>query len=100
MRSDLPENTRTVSIPDLKLFSDPSGGLGVTEREGIGVTERECAPSLLSFDSGRQQQKKLRVNASVIIERHGTYSSSRASRTWQTCLRERAGDERGREKDV
>ena len=99
MRSDLPENTRTVSIPDLKLFSDPSGGLGVTEREGIGVTERECAPSLLSFDSG-WQQKKLRVNGSVIIERHGTYSSSRASKTWQTCLRERAGDERGREKDV
>ena len=56
MRSDLPENTRTVSIPDLKLFSDPSGGLGVTEREGIGVTERECAPSLLSFDSGQQQK--------------------------------------------
>lgn len=47
---DVPEKTRTVSIPERKLFSDPSGGLGVTERDGIGVTEREWAPSLLSFD--------------------------------------------------
>lgn len=49
---DLPENTRIVSIPDLKVFS-PSDGRGVTEREGIGVTEREWAPSLLSFDSAK-----------------------------------------------
>lgn len=42
-----------VSMPERKFDSDPSGGFGVTEREGIGVTEREMTPdSLLSFDSG------------------------------------------------
>ena len=44
-----------VRVPERKLFSAPSGGLGVTEREGIGVTEREPPPfSFESFDdSGR-----------------------------------------------
>ena len=43
-----------VSVPERKLFSAPSGGFGVTEREGMGVTEREAPPfSLVSFvDSG------------------------------------------------
>ena len=40
-----------VRVPDLKLFSAPSGGFGVTEREGMGVTEREAPFSFESFDS-------------------------------------------------
>ena len=39
-----------VRVPERKVFSVPSGGLGVTEREGMGVTEREEAPfSFVSF---------------------------------------------------
>ena len=55
---------RIVSIP--VRISPPSGGFGVTEREGIGVTEREITPfSLLSFDSAERgragEQSVLRV---------------------------------------
>lgn len=40
-----------VRVPERKLFSAVSGGLGVTEREGMGVTEREVEPfSLVSFE--------------------------------------------------
>ena len=50
-----PEKMRMVRVPERKLFSAPSGGFGVTEREGMGVTEREpeLRPpfSFVSFDS-------------------------------------------------
>lgn len=40
-----------VRVPERKVFSTPSGGLGVTEREGMGVTERDAPFSFESFDS-------------------------------------------------
>ena len=40
---------RIVRVPERKLLSVPSGGLGVTDREGMGVTEREPFP--FSFES-------------------------------------------------
>lgn len=46
-----PENMRIVRRPWRRLFSEASGGLGVTARDGIGVTERDTTPfSLLSLD--------------------------------------------------
>ena len=49
-----------VRVPERKLLSAPSGGLGVTEREGMGVTERELWPfSLWSFVSSAGWQDGL-----------------------------------------
>lgn len=68
-----------VRVPERKLLSVPSGGFGVTEREGMGVTERETAPvSLVSFEDSRCP-----LAAHSVLETHGgTHSSRRASRTW------------------
>ena len=59
MRAGSPEKMRMVRVPERKLFSAPSGGFGVTEREGMGVTEREAEPfSFVSFeDSGDESQR-------------------------------------------
>ena len=70
-RQDRPEKIRIVSMPVRRLLSEPSGGFGVTEREGIGVTERETTPfSLLSFDSGSQRgatQSVLRLLGKKVV---------------------------------
>lgn len=54
-----PENMRIVRRPWRRLFSEASGGLGVTARDGIGVTERDTTPfSLLSLDSAQTGQHR------------------------------------------